>query len=71
MTYYTILIIAGIVDFLEYGFLNRFQSYFISIFTNSVEIQEYTQEILWIVLIVIVQDYLQGVLCGTIKALNK
>ena len=43
----------------------------ISLFTNSVEVQQFSMKVIVTVFIFFIQDFFQGVLCGTIKALGK
>jgi len=57
--------------FVEFNVLFLLRKYFITIFSEDLGVIDITNQIIWIVLIVIVQDLLQWTLAGTIKALAK
>ena len=60
-----------VCNIFEFSFLYSLRFHFVHIFTSEPQVVKFTNEAIWIVLVVISLDFVQGSLNGTIKALSK
>lgn len=51
--------------------LYAFRSYFIEMYTSSVEVQKLTEKMFLVFCFVVIGDFLQGVVYGVVKALGQ
>ena len=72
MYYYrAIMTLSFFWDISQFCLLFFLQDYLIGIYTSSEEIKKCSKEVVWLITAVIALDFCQGVLYGTIKALQK